>query len=48
MAENEEESIERDEEFEEQPIGASEEMDDVIPVSGMYKNWFLDMHLMSF
>ena len=42
MAENEEESIERDEEFEEQPIGASEEMDDVIPVSGMYKNWFLD------
>ena len=42
MAENEEDNIERDEEFEEQPIGESEEMDDVIPVSGMYKNWFLD------
>ena len=42
MAENEEDNIERDEEFEEQPIGELEEMDDVIPVSGMYKNWFLD------
>ena len=42
MAENEEDNIERDEEFEEQPIGELEEMDNVIPVSGMYKNWFLD------
>jgi len=42
MAENEEDNIERDEEFEEQSIGDSQEMDDVIPVSGMYKNWFLD------
>ncbi len=42
MAENEDDNLEeRDEEFENQPEG-QEDMDDVIPVSGMYKTWFLD------
>lgn len=40
MAENEEDNIERDEEFE-QPI-EGEQLENVIQVSGMYQEWFLD------
>ena len=39
MSENEEDNIERDEEFE-QPEG--EQLENVIQVSGMYQEWFLD------
>lgn len=40
MAENEEDNIERDEEFENN--GEGEQLENVIQVSGMYKEWFLD------
>ncbi len=39
MAENEEDNIERDEEFE---GGENESLENVIQVSGMYNEWFLD------
>ena len=41
MAENQDSTEERDEEFE-QEEGTGEELDHVIRVSGMYENWFLD------
>lgn len=39
MAENEEDNIERDEEFE---GGENESLENVIQISGMYNEWFLD------
>lgn len=40
MSENEEDNIERDEEFEQE--GEGEQLENVIQVSGMYQEWFLD------
>ncbi|MCO6501424.1 MAG: DNA gyrase/topoisomerase IV subunit A [Vicingus serpentipes] len=43
MAENEEDNIERDEEFEGEEINGEESsLENVIQVSGMYQEWFLD------
>ncbi|HRN43010.1 MAG TPA: DNA gyrase subunit A, partial [Vicingus sp.] len=39
MAENEDDNIERDEEFEN---NEGEQLENVIQVSGMYQEWFLD------
>jgi len=40
MAENEDENIERDEEFDD--AGDNQQLENVIQVSGMYQEWFLD------